>query len=91
MKVVYEKFAAAMRKFEQLQRSFSLLDSDLLRELKTALARPGYKERFVIKAKGGVYLLEASRAAYIQIQIDTGGWRQRTIRAGPQPEEPHAE
>jgi DNA-binding LytR/AlgR family response regulator len=64
----YEKFAAAMRKFERLQRSFSLLDGELLRELKTTLTRPRYKERFVIKARGGIYLLEARRVAYIQIQ-----------------------
>jgi two-component system response regulator LytT len=64
----YEKFAAAMRKFEQLQRSFSLLNSELLRELKTTLAQPRYKERFVIKAKGGIHLLETRRVAYIQIQ-----------------------
>ena len=64
----YEKFAAAMRKFEQFQRSFTLLGSDLLRELKTTLAQPRYKERFVTKAKGGIYLLETRRVAYIQIQ-----------------------
>jgi two-component system, LytTR family, response regulator LytT len=64
----YEKFAAAMRKFEQFQRSFTLLGGDLLRELKSTLAQPRYKERFVIKARGGIYLLEARRVAYIQIR-----------------------
>jgi len=64
----YEKFAAAMRKFEQLQRSFTLLGGELLRELKTTLAQPRYKERFVIKAKGGIYMLETRRVAYIQIR-----------------------
>jgi two-component system, LytTR family, response regulator LytT len=64
----YEKFAAALHKFEQLQRSFTRLDSELLRELKTTLAQPRYKERFVIKARGGIYLLETRRVAYIQIQ-----------------------
>jgi DNA-binding LytR/AlgR family response regulator len=66
--IEYEKFAAAMRKFEQLQRSFTLLSGELLRELKTTLAQPRYKERFVIKARGGIYLLETRRVAYIQIQ-----------------------
>jgi len=64
----YEKFAAGMRKFEQLRRSFTLLSSELLRELKTTLAQPRYKERFVIKARGGIYLLETGRVAYIRIQ-----------------------
>ena len=64
----YEKFAAAMRKFEQLQRSFTLLGGELLRELKATLAQPRYKERFVIKAKGGIYMLETRRVAYIQIR-----------------------
>jgi hypothetical protein len=36
--------------------------------LKTALAHPHYKERFVIKAKGCIYLLETRRVAYLQIQ-----------------------
>jgi DNA-binding LytR/AlgR family response regulator len=63
----YEKFIAAMRKFEQLQRSFTL-SSDLLHELKTTLAQPKYKERFVIKARGGIYLLETRQVVYIQIQ-----------------------
>ncbi len=64
----YEKFAEAMRKFEQLRRSFTLLGSDLLRDLSLTLARPRYKERFVIKARGGIYLLETGHVAYIQIQ-----------------------
>jgi two-component system, LytTR family, response regulator LytT len=64
----YEKFAAAIRKFEQLQRSFTLLGADLLRDLKAALVRPSYKERFVVKAKGGIHLLETRRVAYIKIQ-----------------------
>jgi two-component system response regulator LytT len=66
--IEYEKFVAAMRKFEQLRRSFTLLGPDLLRELKATLAQPRYKERFVIKARGGIYLLETRTVAYIQMQ-----------------------
>jgi two-component system, LytTR family, response regulator LytT len=66
--IEYEKFVAAMWKFEQLRRSFTLLGSDLLRELKATLAQPRYKERFVIKARGGIYLLETRFVAYIQMQ-----------------------
>ncbi|MGH9938984.1 MAG: LytR/AlgR family response regulator transcription factor, partial [Blastocatellia bacterium] len=31
-------------------------------------AQPRYKERFVIKAKGGIYMLETRRVVYIQIR-----------------------
>jgi two-component system, LytTR family, response regulator LytT len=66
--IEYEKFVAAMRKFEQLQRSLTLMSHDLLRELKTTMAQPRYKARFVIKVRGGIYLLETHRVAYIQIE-----------------------
>jgi len=66
--IEYEKFVAAMRKFEQLRRSFTLLGHDLLSELKATLAQPRYKERFVIKARGGIYLIETRFVAYIQMQ-----------------------
>jgi DNA-binding LytR/AlgR family response regulator len=64
----YEKFVAAMRKFEQLRRSFRSVGADLLRELRTTLAQPKYKERFVVKVRGGIYLLEARQVAYIQMR-----------------------
>jgi DNA-binding LytR/AlgR family response regulator len=36
-------------------------------QLKITLCQPKYKERLIIKAKGGIYLLETSHVAYIQI------------------------
>ncbi|MGH9843554.1 MAG: LytR/AlgR family response regulator transcription factor [Blastocatellia bacterium] len=65
--IEYEKFVAAMRKFDGLRRSFTF-GHDLLSELKATLAQPRYKERFVIKARGGIYLLETRLVAYIQMQ-----------------------
>ena len=64
----YEKFVSAMKKFERLRRSVTMLSGELLREMKTTLAQPRYKERFVINARGGIYLLETRRVAYIQIR-----------------------
>ncbi len=66
--VEYEKFVSAMKKFEGLRRSVTLLSGELLRDMKTTLTQPRYKERFVIKARGGIYLLETRRVAYIQIR-----------------------
>jgi two-component system, LytTR family, response regulator LytT len=66
--IEYENFVAAMRKFEQLRRSFTLLGPDLISKLKATLTQPRYKERFVIKARGGIYLLETRLVAYIQMQ-----------------------
>lgn len=45
-----------------------LIDFTVQRELKATLAQPRYKERFVIKARGGIYLLETRLVAYIQMQ-----------------------
>ncbi len=64
----YEKFVAAMRKFEALKQNFASAQQDFWSEMQAKLIQPQYKERFVIKVKGGIKLLETRHIAFIQMQ-----------------------
>lgn len=64
----YEKLAAAMHKFEQLKRNMTMLSAESLAGLKETLAATRYKERFAVKARSGIYLLETSNIPLIQIE-----------------------
>lgn len=64
----FEKFIGAMQKFESLKQSFSLSQQIFWEEIQTKLHNPKYKERFVIKVKDGIQLLETKQIAFIQIQ-----------------------
>jgi two-component system, LytTR family, response regulator LytT len=64
----FEKFAAAMQKFESLKQSFSSAQENFWQEIQTNLRRPKYKERFVIKVKDGIQLLETKQITFIQMQ-----------------------
>lgn len=64
----FEKFVAGMQKFEALKQSFSTTLQDFWLEIQTNLRRPKYKERFVIKVKEGIQLLETKQIAFIQMQ-----------------------
>ncbi|WP_046245511.1 LytR/AlgR family response regulator transcription factor [Hymenobacter terrenus] len=63
----YAQFCGAMQKYEQLRRTFQ---QDLIHRLAAGLqpARRAYKQRFVIKTKGGIVLLETKDIAYVQIK-----------------------
>ncbi len=64
----FEKFAAAMQKFETLKNNFAWANDALLREIRESLRQPKYKTRFVIKTAGGIRLLETKQIAFIQMQ-----------------------
>jgi len=64
----FQKFAAAMRKFETLKNNFAWATDDFLREIRENLRLPKYKERFVIKTASGIRLLETKQIAFIQMQ-----------------------
>lgn len=64
----FEKFVAAMQKFEALKQNFSSAQQDFWREIQASFTQPKYKERFVVKFKGGIKLLETHQIAFIQIQ-----------------------
>jgi DNA-binding LytR/AlgR family response regulator len=64
----FEKFTAAMQKFETLKQNFISVQRDFWREVQAGFTQPKYKERFVVKVKGGIRLLETNTIAFIQIQ-----------------------
>ncbi len=66
----FEKFEQAMRKFELLKNNFVSAQSEFWQEIQASLRQPKYKERFVIKIKGGIQLLEIKQIAYIQMQYE---------------------
>lgn len=64
----YESFAAAMLKLEKLKRNFASAQTNLWREIQKNLTAPKYKERFVIKIRGGIQLIETEQITHVQIQ-----------------------
>ena len=64
----FEKFAAAMQKFEKLKQNFASAQADFRREIQQNFAQPKYKDRFIVKIKGGLQFIETKQIAFIQIQ-----------------------
>lgn len=64
----YEKFVAAMGKFEALKQNFVSAQKDFWHEVQLNFTQPKYKERFVVKVRGGIKLLEAKSIAFIQMR-----------------------
>ena len=64
----YQKFSAAMEKFELLKNNFVAAQNDFLLEIQANLKQPKYKERFVIKTRNGIQLLETKQISFIQMQ-----------------------
>lgn len=64
----YEKFSAAMQKFENLRNNFVSENNAIWREIQESLRQPKFKERFVIKTRDGIQLLETKQIAFIQMQ-----------------------
>jgi len=64
----FEKFVAAMQKFETLKQTFVSAQKDFWREIQMSFTEPKYKERFVVKVRGGIRLLETRQMAFIKTQ-----------------------
>lgn len=64
----FEKFTAAMRKFEKLKLNFAAVQTDFWREIQSNFAQPKYKERFVVKIRGNIQFIETRHIAFIQMQ-----------------------
>lgn len=64
----FEKFAVAMQKFELLKQNFVSAQQDFWREVQASFAQLKYKERFVVKDRGGIRLLETRQIAFIKMQ-----------------------
>ena len=64
----FEKFEKAMRKFELLKNNFVSAQNEFWQEIQANFRQPKYKERFVVKLKGGIQLLETNNIAFIQMR-----------------------
>ena len=63
----FENFVAAMLKLEKLKQNFVAAQADFWREIQKNLTEPKYKERFVIKSRGGIQFIETNQISYFQI------------------------
>lgn len=63
-----EKLSKAVKKFELLKSNFAASQNDFWLEIQKTLNQPKYKERFVIKLKGGLQLLETKNIAFFQMR-----------------------
>lgn len=64
----FQKFSSAMEKFELLKNNFASAQSKFWQEIQANFRQPKYKERFVIKTKNGIQLLETKQIAFIQMK-----------------------
>lgn len=64
----FEKLSNAVKKFELLKNNFVSTQNDFWAEIQTSLKQPKYKERFVVKIKGGIQLLETKNIAFFQMR-----------------------
>lgn len=64
----FEKFSKAVKKYELLKTGFDSAQNDLWREIQIKLVQPKYRERFAVKLKSGIQLLETKNIAYFQMR-----------------------
>ncbi|HEX8658997.1 MAG TPA: LytTR family DNA-binding domain-containing protein [Hymenobacter sp.] len=64
----YQEVSEALQKFERLRSSFTRFGPEAAQLLHATLSRPAYKERFVVKARGGITLLATSNIVCIQLK-----------------------
>ncbi len=64
----YENFAAAMLKLEKFKENFAFAQKSFWHEIQKNLTRPKYKERLIIKLRGGIQFIETEQISYFQIQ-----------------------
>lgn len=64
----YETFVGAMQKLEKLRQKFVAAQITLWREIKNDLIKKRYKERLVVKVRGGIKFVETEQITYFQIR-----------------------
>jgi DNA-binding LytR/AlgR family response regulator len=64
----FENFVAAMLKLEKLKKNFISAQMDFWRGVQKNFTETKYKERFVIKSRGGIRFIETEQIPYFQIQ-----------------------
>jgi DNA-binding LytR/AlgR family response regulator len=57
-----------MLKLEKLKQNFASVQINFWQEIQKNVTRPKYKERFVIKSRGGIQLIETTQISYLQIR-----------------------
>lgn len=64
----FENFVAAMQKLENLKQNIFSTQMDFLKEVQNNFNRPKYKERFVVKLRGGIQFIETKTISHFQIK-----------------------
>lgn len=64
----FEKLSGALKKFEILKNNFASAQNTFWLEIQKSLKEPKYKERFAVKTKGAIQLLEAKNIAFFQMR-----------------------
>lgn len=64
----FNKFSQAMWKFQKLKSSFSVVQNEFWQEIRESFKKTKYKERFTIKTRNGIQLLETKNIAFIQMR-----------------------
>lgn len=64
----FENFVAAMQKLEKLKQNFASVQLNFWQEIQKSFVERKYKERFVIKIRGGIQFVESAQISYLQIQ-----------------------
>lgn len=64
----FENFVQAMQKLEKLKQNFAAAQMDFLREVQNSFSKKKYKQRFVVKQRGGIQFVETENISYFQIQ-----------------------
>lgn len=64
----FGKLSNAVKKYELLKNSFDSSQNDFWREIQKSLIQPKYKERFAVKLKGGIQLIETKNIAFFQMR-----------------------
>ena len=67
----FEKLSNAFKKYAALKNNFASAQNDFLLEIQKTLRQPIYKERFIVKIKGGIKLLETKNIAFFQMRDET--------------------
>jgi DNA-binding LytR/AlgR family response regulator len=63
----FENFVAAMLKLEKLKQNFAA-QINIWQEIQKNFTQPKYKERFVVRIRGGIQFIETTQISYLQIR-----------------------
>lgn len=64
----FENFTQAMLKLEKLKTNFAAAQIGVWQEIQRNVLRPKYKDRFVVKCRGSIRIVETEQIAFFQMQ-----------------------